>query len=266
MSRARLALALAAASLALLVAIGYAYGRYRRASAEGPATVLPAFVEPGAGPRAPAPSSEAFGLRVGRSTVADAEALARSLGLACEDTSIRALMGRVRRKKAEEALANGEDPDVVSGASWNRPSKRERNPQVRLACEGTRSTSLRDWTRPASEGRLLFVFDSPEHPLRHASFQRTHASPEAALDDVRATAARYEALLGAPTASKGGEGAEGEPMPRLAPLVRAWSYADLSVEVEAIHYGGGRGTTVSETVEVPLPIRPDAPALPYSNR
>src|SRR5262245_21185617 len=100
--------------------------------------VLPAFTEPGGGPHAP--SSEGFGVAVGRMTVTEAEGRLKALGLDCKHTSIRALLREMREKKLaeiEEKKARGEDVDAVSGASLTRPSPRERNPQVRLSCEDT---------------------------------------------------------------------------------------------------------------------------------
>ena len=149
-----------------------------------------------------APASDAFGLALGRVTLAEAEAELRARGLLCTDTGVRTSVAKLRERKREELEAS-DDPDAVSGASilWRRSNK-ERNPQIRLACE---LDSIADFGagRPAVAGRALLVFDSPELPLRHASLRRTHTDPERALADLRESIARFTAIYGPPTLTRG---------------------------------------------------------------
>lgn len=223
-------------------------------------TDLPDFVEPSeALPRAP--SSQAFGVAVG---VIDVEQLDRhlhELGVVCDDTGVRAIVERMRASKTAE-LAQADDPDAVSGASilWRR-SKKENNPQVRLSCE-VASIQAIDPTRGASpKGRALFVFDSPEHPLRHASMRRNHATRGSAVADLQAALAVHRARLGEPTLTRGGVPEfEEELLDRLEPIAVQWRYADLLVEVTLHDFG--KTISVDERVEVPWPVESDAPARP----
>lgn len=222
------------------------------------------FKEPGAGPRAPV--TAALHSEVGLFRVADAEALTERLGLRCGDTSIRATMeGRrkVERKRLEEARARGED--AVSAASWlDHKSKREANPQVRYSCPKTRSEQLTDRPRPPSEGRLLFVFDSAEHPLRHVSYQRTSKDAAPAITDYQDAVAYYTGVYGPPTRTPGRELPQpdakgGVEIPVATNFETEWAYSDLLVKVTLLRYANL--ITVGERVEVPPGIRPDAPRL-----
>ena len=239
--------------LAAVVAGGFGARRLWRP----PETVLPAFVEPGAGPRAVA--SDGLGFKVGRTTLAEARDALAARGLECPDTSMRALMRGLRaakKRELEAKRARGEPTDAVSGASAvNRPSPKERNPQVRLSCEPVDSARLRDRARLDVRGRWLFVFDSPEHPLRHVSFERTHADKARAEADVVESVAALTVAFGSPTRRPARED-----LAWLAPVAYEWQFADLHVRVFALAYGEGR-IHVSETVEVPWPVRADAPAL-----
>ncbi|WAS89586.1 hypothetical protein [Nannocystis punicea] len=222
------------------------------------------FKDPKPGPRAPV--TAAMHTEVGLHRVADAEALAARLGLTCSDTSIRATMeGRrkTERKRIEEARARGED--AVTAASWlDRKSKREANPQVRFSCPKTRSEQLTDRPRPSSEGRLLFVFDSAEHPLRHVSYQRTAKDPAPALADYNDAVAHYTRVYGPPTRTPTRElpapDAGGAiDIPVATNFETEWAFSDLLVKVSLLRYASL--ITVGERVEVPPGIRPDAPRL-----
>ena len=166
-----------AGATAILTAVAWASWSYRRmADAALDARFIPRFKDPPPGPRAP--GSDAFGARVGASSLQDVQQLVQRMGIDCPDTSARALLGRARAARvaaAEDRKRRGLPPDAVSGASGNRRSPMERNPQVRLSCEDLPASALTDRPRAPSIGRLLFVFDSPEHPVRHISYQRTHA-------------------------------------------------------------------------------------------
>lgn len=222
------------------------------------------FKDPPPGPRAPV--TRAFHLELGQATFADAEALTQRLGLTCGDTSIRAMMDQRRvaeRKRIDEAKARGED--AVTAASWlNRKSKREANPQVRYSCVKTDSAALGDRPRPPTSGRLLLVFDSAEHPLRHASFQRTGKDARAALLDFEDAVAYYTSVYGpahkAPTKELPKPDANGVvDLPVATNFEHEWNYSDLTVRVGILRYADL--ITVGERIEVPHGIRPDAPRL-----
>lgn len=222
------------------------------------------FKEPGPGPRAPV--TAALHSELGLTRFADAEALTARLGLRCGDTSIRATMeGRrtAERKRIEDARARGED--AITAASWlDHKSKREANPQVRYSCPKTPSEQLTDRPRPASEGRLLFVFDSAEHPLRHVSYQRTSKETAAAIADYADAVAYYTGVFGPPTRTPTRElpvpdaGGALE-LPVATNFETEWSFSDLLVKVSILRYASL--ITVGERVEVPPGIRPDAPRL-----
>lgn len=222
------------------------------------------FKDPPPGPRAP--TYTAFGANVGFSKFDDIAKLVETLGLDCGDTSIRAMMDRRRTaelKRIDEAKARGED--AVTAASWvNRRSKREANPQVRFSCPKIPSEKVTDRTRMPSVGRLLYVFDSVDYPLRHASFQRTHQDQAAALADFKETLAALTKIYGEPTKKLSNE----LPLPDQTGAVDfpsavnfevSWEYADLVVRTNVLRYG--KLVTVGERVEVPHGIRPDAPGV-----
>ena len=229
--------------------------------------VLPEFEEAGPGPRAP--SSEGFGVKVGRTTLEEVQALTEERHLDCEDTSVRALMKKMReqkRKEMEEKKARGEEVDDASGASWlNKKSPKEKNPQVRLSCPETIASSIGDRPRPVANGRLLFVFDADELPLRHVSYRRLQRDQRAAYDDWKSALDAMIAIYGQPTDVVGDASpepdAEGVIFAKLKPVKREWNFADVHVKVNALNFGK-RGVDILESVEVPLPVRPDAPARP----
>ncbi|HEY0710355.1 MAG TPA: hypothetical protein VGG33_26335 [Polyangia bacterium] len=244
--------------LLVLVVGAFAYHGRRRANARLDVDILPAFSEPAAGPRAP--NTHAFGFAIGGETLAAAETRLRAAGLACVDRSIRALMKGAREEKQREieaAKARGESVDSVSGASTAyRRSPKEANPQVRLTCDAVPAHALLDRPRPPTQGRLILVWDSKQHPLRHASFERSYAttSMAAALTDYITTRRALVDLFGPPVQNA----AEPDALPWLAPVETRWVFADIQVRVTALNYGP-RGIVLSEIVEVPWPVRPDAP-------
>jgi hypothetical protein len=260
MNRRRRALGLTVIGLAGLAAVGgWAWSKRPR---ELPPleTELPAFVEPSSTlPRAP--SSLAFGVAIG---AIDLEQLDRHLGelaVACDDTGVRAIIQQLRESKAAE-LDQADDPDAVSGASivWRRSNK-EKNPQVRLSCPVESLQAIDRSRAPTPAGRALFVFDSPEHPLRHASMRRNHPRRGSALRDLVATLAVYRAQFGEPTTMRGViPEFEEELLDRLQPVAVQWRYADLLVEVTLHDFG--RSISVDERIEVPWPVESDAPARP----
>lgn len=222
------------------------------------------FKDPPSGPRAP--TYAAFGVNVGFAKFDEVDKLVHSLGLDCGDTSIRAMMDRRREKelkRLDEAKARGED--AVTAASWvNRRSKREANPQVRFSCPKIPADRLTDRARLPSTGRLLYVFDAVDYPLRHASYQRTHQDQAAALADFEETLAALTKTYGPPTTSpkqalptRDQSGAV--EFPSAVNYEATWEYADLIVRTNVLRYG--KLVTVGERVEVPHGLRPDAPAV-----
>lgn len=220
-------------------------------------TALPEFEE--RDPNLPrAPSHEAFGVAIGEAMLEPLLTELRSRGLACDDTGVRASIEKLREHKRKQ-LAEAEDPDAVTGASiLHKRSKKERNPQIRLSCELDSLTELEP-DRPRVSGRALFVFDSPELPLRHASLRRTYQTSEAAMLDVRETAARLQGIYGEPTSTRGSIPDPGDAPPKPEPIRMQWRYGDLLVEVSATSFG--KMVSVDERIEVPFPVRPDAPVI-----
>lgn len=213
-------------------------------------TTLPEFHDPD--PELPrTPSRAAFGLQIGQGLDA-LQADLRARGIACDDTGVRASIDKLREHKRKE-LEQAQDPDAVTGASiLHKRSKKESNPQIRLACELSSLTEL-EAERPRVPGRALFVFDSPEHPLRHASLRRTYRTSEAAMLDVRESVARFEAIHGEPTSQQGIIALAGDAPDKPEPIRVQWRYADLFVEVSATSFG--KLISVDERIEVPWPVR-----------
>lgn len=223
--------------------------------------------------RPPAPSKQAFGLVIGQTPWAEVEAHAAKLGLTCSDASPAAVSRAAREARLAriqaEARETGTMPDIVSAASAARPSRYEAVTQVRYSCQDTPGARLPDFQRPGATGRLLFVLDSANHPLRHVSFQRTHDTQSQALADLLATVDAYRARLGEPNVAQQDLPARaGQPyeLPLLANVVREWQFRDFRVKVAAL-----RGTTgkviLYENVEVPAaiamePLAAAAPAPP----
>jgi hypothetical protein len=177
-----------------------------------------------------------------------------------------------KRVKVERAKREGKGLDAVTGASslWHK-TKREKNPQLRLSYENTPAATLSDTQRTPSKGRLLLVFDSPDHSLRHVSYQRTMSDSAAVARDLLARAAslgRSFAPGGAPSrdwpklqrlVAAVDAGGPPPPLPLLTPFTMEWRFPAGKVRSSAIRYEG-RGTVVSETIEVPWPIRAAAAA------
>lgn len=257
----RLAPALVVTAVASLALGGYGAHRAKvRAARE---YVPPVFVDPGPGPRAP--SSEWCGVEVGVSHLGDVRSTTSSWSLSCADRGSRALMSELREKKrAEVATAEARGaPDAVTGASiLTRRTAHDDNPQIRFDCEDASSDRVRDRVRPASKGRLLFVFDDESAPVRHVSYQRSHGDWASALADFtdakRALSERFGPAResGTPPLS---ELTVESPLPKYTRREAAVRYSDLVAKVSIVNLGG-HGFSVSEIVEVPWPVRADAPA------
>lgn len=255
MKRRRAFVAVAAGVLVLGLLGGWAWSKRPR---ELPPleTTLPEFDEPD--PTLPrAPDHAAFGVEIGVVTLDPLLVELRSRGLSCDDTGVRASIEKLREHKRKQ-LAEAENPDAVTGASiLHKRSKKERNPQIRLSCELDSLAELEP-ERPRVPGRALFVFDSPELPLRHASLRRTYQTSEAAMLDVRETVARLEAIHGEPSSRRGSIPEPGDAPAKPEPIRVQWRYGDLLVEVSSTSFG--KMVSVDERIEVPFPVRPDAPA------
>ncbi len=257
----------AAVGLLLVVVLvgGYVYGRMRRGSRQlGPLVdVWPAFAEGDGGARSP--TTALYGFEVGRHTLSQVQQILKERGVSCVDSSMRAMMQVMREAKAkelEETKAKGGDVDAVTGASilWNR-SKKEENPQLRLSCEDVLLSKLDVPGRPLSLGRLLLIFDSKEHPLRHVSFSRNHTQGALAAADFDAGVTAFTAAFGAPTTapSEPPGQADGGALPWLVTYEHLWTYGDVTAKVSALNMGEKRGLSVSESVEVPWPVRVGPP-------
>ncbi|HEY4223640.1 MAG TPA: hypothetical protein VGO62_19925 [Myxococcota bacterium] len=242
------------------VVYGAGYGHHLYSQWNNTRDVLPVFTEPGPGTRAPA--HDFVGIELGKSTVADATALGVALGADCDNSSMRALMEKNRQKVQQamaDAKAKGEDPDGVTGASQaNYHSKKEQNPQVRLSCyiEPDKLTDRR--RAPGAKLYGLFIFDSKDLPARHASVQREIADPTVALTEYRAAIDEMTKKLGPPTATHGEPRVDGT-VPVGTLLKTEWKFADVTAEVSAVNLSGIR---VMERMEVPWPVRADAPVHP----
>lgn len=235
---------------------------------------LPEFEPPGSGPRAP--GTELLSVRVGFTTHEELTALLTARGLTCEDTSKRAIMERMKAKRAAaatEAEAAGNEEagseeavDGKSGAtSKGGKAPGANNPQIRLRCQGVPAASLADRERPAVDGRWLFIFDSPKHPLRHVSYRRQLRDRPLALRDFWSAVDATKTALGEPTETP--KVAPPRPAPGDAPATLVpfrshkfvWSFSDAQAQVNMVDYGD-RGVDVLEQLEVPWPIAADAPA------
>jgi hypothetical protein len=116
--------------------------------------------------------------------------------------------------------------------------------------------------RLESTGRVLYILDSPRHKLRHASFRRQHQNHPHARDDLVDSVNHYVGIFGKPHAMSELPPVEEDGsvrFPSVTPHRFEWRFADLHVRVEAMSYGK-RGVDVNEVVEVPWPVRANAPA------
>lgn len=249
---------LAAFATSLLLVGAYRWKRYAAAR-----YVPPVFTE--AEPGARAPATEWLGVRVGFARLGSVESTTASWALSCSDRGMRAMMTELREKKRDEvarAEARGE-PDAVTGASiLTRRTARDDNPQIRWSCIGVPSSALRDRARTPSSGRLLFVFDDERAPLRHVSYQRSHRDWASAVEDFRDTRAALSARYGHPTEKGAAANAElgaDSPLPKYGRREAEWRFSDVVASVSIANLGN-YGFSVSEVVEVPWPVRADAPA------
>ena len=110
------------------------------------------------------------------------------------------------------------------------------------------------------KGRALIVLDSEALPVRHVSFAAKVDDPQQALDRFRLEVATMNARFGAPTKTVG-DIDPADPFPLLQMKKLEWRFTDLRAEVSGMSFGK-RGVEVKSTLEVPWPVRADAPTLP----
>lgn len=253
------------AVLAAALVAGGGYRAYRMYQASLP--ILPEYVEPGDGPRAP--QASAMGFVLGSTGLSELGSSLNARGIVCTDASASLLARRMRETKLQRLDREGLDElDGVSRASLSRPSRHERNPQVRHSCEGVAANVVTpDVPRVAGEGRLLAVFDQPTAPLRSISYQRTLGDEAAAARDLLTIIDRYRDRYGAPTRVSGPdvEAHTIAAFPRFVPVGAHWVFADLEIHVTGTRFGS-RGVSMDETVAVPWPVRPDAPRDGHEER
>jgi len=169
-----------------------------------------------------------FGFEIGSSTLADVQAATGRLGFACADRSMSVIMAEARADMRAARSARG--ADAVSHAS-ERARRRAPSPQVRWACDRVPAERL-DLDLAPGTGRLLFVFDAADRPLRQVSFQRTHRDRGGAWRDFQAAEARFTRRFGAPTLMDGAASA-GELGP-LDPTTRRWDRSGIAAKVSAL--------------------------------
>ncbi len=234
--------------LALALAVFAAYADYRFKRMVD--TQLPKLTELPSGARAP--THAALGQELGVSTVADVQAFALHAGITCLDRSVATIVKNGVASEISRREAAGESGIwALRLYGWLNPHGR--NPQVQLACEGVSSEALHDAERVPSHGRLLFVFDDANGPLRHVSFRRTIKDLQAAQSDWLKSALALSAAFAPddpPT--------ERPELPLLTPVEKSWNWTDVIASVQAINYGEPQGVVITETVEVPWPVRADA--------
>lgn len=245
---------IAVAGLAV-AAIGIRYGMIWNKTRD----VLPEFKPVPEGPRAPEVSLA--GVVVGRSTLAEVQALTASAGYLCRDTSMRGLMQQGReaaQKKMADAEAEGKDPDTVSGASRaHYYSKKEQNPQVQWSCEEADLSKLDTGLAAGGEkGSVMFIFDSKDLPLRHVLTSRHFMSQSATQEARLASMKRFESALG-PSHNHVGkinENPEQKMFARNQVVADEWSFADRKITVTVFNRGPQKGIALRDSVEVPWPI------------
>ena len=220
----------------------------------------PSFIERPEGQRA-SRLETVLGMRIGATTVAQMKAATRFLS--CEDRSISVVMIRGLERAAAELEARGENNWRFRIYAWLNPHGR--NPQVRFECRLEQGESF-GIKGALDEGRMILVHDGPTLPLRHTSIQRTWWNEEATLADLTASHTRlsddHPGASPVPNphlAELDGDG----PFAELTPYTWEWRWTDLRIELTAIRYAGSR-FVVTETIEVPWPVRSDAPQRPPS--
>ncbi len=210
----------------------------------------------------PTPNREGFGLLIGQSSAAEVRKRITAWGLTCADASPAVIAREARKARTAHAAAQhkaeGAKPDAVSSASAhsNKPSKYESIEQVRISCEQVTSAQLGDWSRASAQGRMLFVFDSQRHPVRHVSYQRTHRDQAHALGDMLKLLAHYRERLGQPNVIRHElpERMDADyRFPLLSNVVREWQFGDFRVKLAAL-LGSTGNVVIYENVEVPAGV------------
>lgn len=183
-------------------------------SGEPVPTAAPPVAAPAPAERAPlpsAPSLDAFGLIIGKSTPADLDAWLASRQLTC--------------------------PGAPS----------PRTTTHRYTCQG----ALPPMPERPTDGRLsqILLVRGDDTPLTHVSLMRSHSLPSAAAKDYDASVAAIAAVHGAP--HEGEASADPAKVDaRLVHYDAAWHYGDLEITVGLNRFGGPEWT-VSESWDVP---------------
>lgn len=254
-SRTRMVKTVGITSVLVTLSVLAAAGAYRHWAANRP--ILPSYVEPEP-PFAPAARSLVASAVVGHTRLDELRAALDRLGIECADASVSRFARRLREDRLAALEVSGRDEiDGVTRASLSRPSRHERNPQVRLACD-VRIERF-DSGRTPGEGRVLAVFDSAETPLRSISLQRRLERDEDARIELSQSLSRLEQIYGAAHQRLGEPEVMGRPFRRFATEGAVWRWGDVEVRVTATRLGAS-GVSMDETVQVPWPVRPDAPA------
>ncbi len=225
--------------LVVALAAALCFGAYYRTRvAATTASLLPAFVEPPAQGRAP--DAAALGVRVGASHLPDVQTIAKALQAHCGVGG------------AKPAPRPAGEIDAIATASWVLVSPGERSPRVVWRCHVRQPP--RDRPRPPVGGEILFAFDSPRHPLRHASFSRAHAQEADARSDLDASVRWMRGRFGAADGP-----AEVPAALPPGPQVWQWRFSDLVLRVSCARVKDL--WVLREEVEVPWPVRAGLPPL-----
>ena len=190
-----------------------------------------------------APSSEAFGFQVGTTTLAEVQQRTSAKGFTCRDDGMSQLVKRGVSQMVEEKSQKGESTIAYRLYGWLNPHGQ--NPQVRWACEEVPAEAL---DRQGPAGRLLFVFDAPDVPLRHVSFAQSYEAKDDAVREFINTGI----AMGAVFAPDG-------PLPKppssepLKPHEVSYTFSDRQAKVAFVDLG--RAVTLTESLEVPFPVR-----------
>lgn len=244
----------AGALVVLAVAGTYVFGAGRGKDRLDEPPALPAAA------LASSPGIDFLGVSIGSSRLAEVQALTASWGLTCSDRGVQVLARDfLERRKAAPIRRAGADAtvDSVSRSPRAHPSAGEESPELRWSCPAAPSEKLRDRAREPSQGRLLFVFDDAGGVVRHASFQRSHASwPEAARDYTSSQAA-LRARFG--EGKETGVPSEQQPLEKHARLRTEWTLAGVATSVVVSNIGNG-GFAVTEQLDAMRKSRPVIPA------
>jgi hypothetical protein len=238
------------AGIAAVLALMGAYAAWRWVSYID--AQQPAFIDLPAGPRAPSLDA-VLGLVLTKSTVEQTKAAAA--GLTCVDRSISTLMRDGLARAVTHLEERGENAWRYRLYGWLNPHGR--NPQVRWDCALPDGSAL-GLPAELEEGRVLFVHDAPGAALRHVSIQRTWHGEAAVRADVAASLDRLAKRYGLPEPGTHAAEFADAGFAEVTPYAWEWRWTDVRVELGVVAYPGGR-SVVTETIEVPWPVRSELP-------